>query len=134
MNGAEVKVYSLAKNGAVYVGRHFQVKEFSCHDGSDPVFISPALVCVLEQIRTHFGKPVSINSGYRTAAYNKSQAGTATYSQHTYGMAADIHISGVTPKQIAAYAETLLAGTGGIGIYYSFCHVDVRKVKSRWNG
>lgn len=134
MNGATVKVYSVANDGNKQVSPHFKVREFQCHDRSDTVFISDALVAVLEKIRAHFGKPVHINSGYRTDAYNSRTKDAAKFSQHKYGLAADIHIDGVTPKQIAAYAETLLPNTGGIGIYASFCHVDVRKVKSRWNG
>ena len=133
MNGATVKVYSLAKDGGKQITAHFKVKEFRCHDGSDTIVVSQDLAEVLEKIRTHFGKPVVINSGYRTESYNK-KVGGAAYSQHKYGTAADICISGVTPKQIAAYAETLLPGTGGIGIYGTFCHVDVRATKSRWNG
>ena len=50
-----------------------------------------------------------------------------------YGKAADIKISGVTPKKVAVYAETLLP-EGGIGIYNTFTHIDVRSVKSRWQG
>ena len=133
MNGATVKVYSLAKDGSKQLSAHFKVREFACHDGSDTVFVSDKLVEALEKIRGHFGKPVSINSGYRTEFHNKT-CGGAPYSQHKYGLAADITIQGVTPAQIAAYAETLLPGTGGIGIYKSFTHIDVRKVKSRWNG
>lgn len=132
MNGASVKVYSLAKDGSKQLSAHFKVREFACHDGSDTVFVSDALVRVLEKIREHFGKPVHINSGYRTEAYNKSLKDASQYSQHKYGLAADITIQGVTPAQVAAYAETLLVGTGGIGTYKSFTHVDVRRVKSRW--
>ena len=133
MNGATVKVYSLAKDGSKQLSAHFKVREFACTDGSDAVFISPELVEILEKIRAHFGRPVHINSAYRTPAKNKAVGGAAQ-SQHMYGLAADITIQGVTPSQIASYAETLLPGTGGIGIYKSFCHVDVRKTKSRWNG
>ena len=133
MNGATVKAYSRAKDGLTKLSDHFTVREFACSDGSDAVFVSPELVTVLEKIRVHFGKPVHINSAYRTPAKNKAVGGAAQ-SQHMYGLAADIHIDGLTPKEIAAYAEKLLPGTGGIGIYKSFCHVDVRKVKSRWNG
>ena len=138
MNGITVKCYSRAKDGLTKVSDHFKVKEFACSDGSDPVFIAPALVDVLEKIRSHFGKPVHINSGYRTVTKNKAVGG-ATYSQHLFGTAADITVGDektgvVTPKTVAAYAETILTGTGGIGIYKSFTHIDVRKVKSRWNG
>lgn len=134
MNGATVKVYSKAKDGGKSLSAHFKVREFACHDGSDTVFVSPALVDVLEKIRSHFGKPVTILSGYRTDAYNGKTKDAAQYSQHKYGMAADITISGVSPARVAAYAETLLPNTGGIGIYKTFTHIDVRKVKSRWNG
>ena len=133
MAGQVVKVYSKAKEGNVKLSKNFTVKEFVCSDGTDTVFISSALVNLLQKIRNHFGKAVIINSAYRTEAHNKSIGG-ATYSQHKYGLAADIHIDGVTPKEIAAYVETLMPSSGGIGIYKSFVHVDVRQVKSRWNG
>ena len=133
MAGQVVKVYSKAKEGNVKLSKNFTVKEFACSDGTDTVFISLALVNLLQKIRNHFGKAVIINSAYRTEAHNKSIGG-ATYSQHKYGLAADIHINGVTPKEIAAYVETLMPSSGGIGIYKSFVHVDVRRAKSRWNG
>ena len=133
MAGQVVKVYSKAKEGNVRLSKNFTVKEFACSDGTDTVFISLALVNLLQKLRDHFGKAVIINSAYRTEAHNKAIGG-ATYSQHKYGLAADIHINGVTPKEIAAYVETLLPSSGGIGIYKSFCHVDVRRVRSRWNG
>ena len=133
MNGASVKVYSKAKDGTKKLSENFKVNEFACSDGSDPIFISPELVTVLQKIRNHFGKPITINSGYRTVTKNKAVDG-ATYSQHLYGMAADITVKGVTPKMVAVYAETLLPNTGGIGIYNNFTHIDVRKTKSRWNG
>lgn len=133
MAGQVVKVYSKAKEGNVKLSKNFTVKEFACSDGTDTVFVSLALVNLLQKIRDHFGKAVIINSAYRTEAHNKAIGG-ATYSQHKYGLAADIHINGVTPKEIAAYVETLLPSSGGIGIYKSFIHIDVRRVKSRWNG
>lgn len=133
MAGQVVNAYSKAKEGNVKLSKNFTVKEFACSDGTDTVFISLALVNLLQKIRNHFGKAVIINSAYRTEAHNKSIGG-ATYSQHKYGLAADIHINGVTPKEIAVYVETLMPSSGGIGIYKSFVHVDVRRVKSRWNG
>lgn len=128
-----VKVYSKSKNGNDKLSANFKVKEFACKDGSDPVFVSPELVEVLQKIRDHFGKPVNINSAYRTPTHNKKEGG-ATYSQHLYGASADIEVTGVSPKEVAAYAETLLSGMGGIGIYSNFTHIDVRETKSRWNG
>ena len=133
MNGANVKVYSKAKDGSKKLSANFCVREFACSDGSDPVFISQDLVDVLQKIRDHFKKPVTINSAWRSPAKNKSVGGAAQ-SQHLYGLAADITVKGVSPLVVATYAETLLSGKGGIGIYSTFTHVDVRATKSRWNG
>ena len=134
MHGQTVKVYSLANDGYKYLSKNFKVREFRCKDGSDVIFVSPELVEVLQKLRDHFGKPVNINSAYRTPPYNK-KVGGASYSQHLYGTAADIKtISGTTPKKMAAFVETLLPNTGGIGIYSWGIHVDVRKEKARWNG
>lgn len=133
MNGETVRVWSKAKNGAVKLSANFKVSEFACKDGSDTVFINPGLVTVLQKIRDHFGKPVIITSAYRNDTYNK-KVGGADYSQHKYGAAADIFIIGVSPATIAAYVETIMPNTGGIGIYSSFVHVDVRVARARWNG
>ena len=133
MNGYSVQVYSRTKDGDKKLSEHFRVREFASTGGEDTLFVAPKLVEVLEQIRMHFGKAVIVNSGYRTEARNKAVGG-ATYSQHQYGTAADIRISGVAPKDVAAYAETLLPNTGGIGTYASFTHIDVRNNKSRWKG
>ena len=131
MNGINVKIYSKAKNGSQKLSANFKVKEFACKDGSDPIFISPDLVDILQKIRTHFGKAVTITSAFRTAKHNTAVGGAA-YSQHLYGTAADIKVKDIKPKDVAAYAEKLLPNTGGIGIYSTFVHVDVREKKSRW--
>lgn len=127
-----IKAYSKAKNGNSKLSTNFKVKEFACQDGSDPIFIDSELVSVLQKIRNHFGKPVTITSAYRTPNHNKNIGGT-TYSQHLYGKAADIKVQGIAPSEVAKYAETLL-DDGGIGIYNTFTHIDVRSTKSRWQG
>lgn len=130
----DVRSYSLAAEGDSQAAPHFKVREFACKDGSDPVFVSPRLAGVLEAIRTHFGAPVTITSGYRTPAHNAATRGSSPRSQHLYGLAADIQVEGAAPAAVAAYAETLLPDAGGIGIYDTFTHIDVRSQKSRWRG
>lgn len=116
--------------------KYFERQEFRCKCGKCggfPVEPDEGLVKLLDKIRAHFGVPVTVNSGVRCKTHN-TNVGGASGSQHLYGTAADIVVKGVTPKKAAAYAETLLQNTGGIGIYSWGIHVDVRKTKSRWNG
>lgn len=134
-----VVTYSMKKDWNKKVSGHFSVYEFACNDKSDKVLIDTELISILEQVRAHFGKPVNINSAYRTPAYNISIGGSSK-SQHCLGLAADIWIKGVDPIRIALYLSSLpyFKNRGGIG-YYSraqvtggFVHVDVRTWKSRW--
>lgn len=114
---------------------HFRVREFhSKHDPSDLVKVDEKLLTLLENIRNHTGKPVHINSGYRSPEYNATLKNASPRSQHCNGKAADIRVEGVTPKQIADIAECYLGSSGGIGIYKTFTHVDVRTSCARWKG
>ena len=128
-----INAYSYAKDGTKFLSSNFRVREFRCKDDTDPIFVDSDLVDILQNVRDHFGKAVTITSAFRTASHNK-KVGGATYSQHLYGKAADIKVSGVAASVVADFVETLMPSTGGIGRYSTFTHVDVRKVKSRWNG
>lgn len=130
-----LNAYSLARDGQTALSRNFKVREFACKDGTDPVFVDTELVRILQTVRDHFGTPVVITSGYRTPSHNKKAGGKAD-SQHLYGRAADIRLAGVPVEAVAAYAETLLPDTGGIGRYPAkgFVHLDVRAARSRWTG
>ena len=114
---------------------HFRVREFhSKHDPSDLVKVDERLLTLLENIRNHVGKPVHLSSGYRSPEYNATLKNASPRSQHCNGKAADIWVEGVTPKQIADIAECYLGSSGGIGIYKTFTHVDVRTSCARWKG
>lgn len=138
-----IKEYSLRKDGAKQLSPAFRVREFRCSDGTDAVLIDEELVVVLQCIREHFGRPVHITSGYRTAEHNAAVGGSKS-SQHLLGRAADFYVEGVPVATVAAYAETLLSGRGGIGRYLKdakhpkrmtgWVHIDTRTNKSRWKG
>lgn len=133
---SKVITYSLKESGDVYLTNNFQVKEFACHDGSDEILIDQQLVALLRDIRDHFGKAVTINSGYRTKTYNASleKDGAAKNSKHTLGQAADIVVSGVDPIDVANYCKSI--GVHGVGYYTKeagdFVHVDTRSGKYHW--
>ena len=129
----EINAYSKAATAGKQLSAHFRVREFACQDGSDAVLVAPRLVMVLETIRAHFDAPVVIHSGYRTPQYNAKVGGVA-HSQHCYGTAADISVKGQTPAAVAAYARQLMPDWGGVGIYYTFTHIDVRDAKADWTG
>ena len=135
-----LNAYSRRKDGNALLSRSFRVREFACRDGSDPLFVDSALVQLLQDIRDHFGVPVVITSGYRTPAHN-AKAGGTRFSQHLYGRAADIRVQGASVEEVAACAERLLHGCGGVGRYPAkvgraagWVHVDTRAEKARWKG
>ena len=137
-----IRKYSLAKDGAKLFAPNFKVRELRCRDGSDTVMVDEALMLLLQCIREHFGKAVTITSGYRTAAHNAAVGG-AKSSQHLLGRAADFWVEDTPVASVAAYAETLLPARGGIGRYpkdaahpkrrTGWVHIDTRADKSRWS-
>jgi len=125
---------SETKNARFYIGdkpTNFKPYEFACHNGADTIKVDGRLVKVLQQIRDHFGKPVSISSAYRTAAYN-TKVGGAKNSYHVKGMAADITVTGVSNRDVAKFASTIANGVGLYNYTGGFVHVDVRGSRYYW--
>jgi hypothetical protein len=54
---------------------------------------------LLEQVRALLGKPILINSAFRSKPVNDA-VGSRDSSQHRLGCAADIRVPGLTPKQV----------------------------------
>lgn len=59
---------------------------------------------VLQPIREKQGKPIKINSGYRSPAVNASVGGS-TNSDHCRGQAADIEIAGMANGDLAKWIQ-----------------------------
>lgn len=112
---------------------YFIPQEFASPDAPDSYAkISPKLVYLLEAVRNYIGRPMHINSAYRTPAHNR-KVGGATHSQHVLGTAADISTRGWTQEQRREFVRIVRGlGFGGIGIYPTFIHVDVRANKVAW--
>ena len=125
-----IKSYIMDKEANEKVGQHFKVKEFACKDGSQVVFIDSYLVSILDILRNQVGKPVIINSGYRTPERNKKVDG-AKYSYHMRGMAADIRINGMSAKEIADKLDKIIPNECGIIVYSKWVHIDTRTSKYR---
>jgi uncharacterized protein YcbK (DUF882 family) len=118
---------------------NFTLEEFNSKCGRDiPNNVLPNILQLaknLQVLRDAIGKSISITSGYRSPQHNK-KIGGAKDSQHVKGMAADIKVSGMTPKEVALVIEGLIEQgkmkQGGIGIYPSWVHYDIRGTKARW--
>lgn len=125
-----VRTYSLSRDGDKKLSEHFRVREFRSKDGADTILISDELVKVLEAIRSYFGKPITITSGYRTPAHNR-EVGGAKGSQHVKGTAADIKVKGVPTWAVAGFLEANYRNCG-IGYYSTWVHVDTRGYRALW--
>lgn len=119
---------------------NFSLPEFASKDGAffpDEVKANlEKLAKNLQVLRDHLGKPIIINSGYRSASHNE-KIGGASNSYHVKGMAADILIVGLSPRMIHGQIQMLIdAGKmdqGGLGLYDTFVHYDIRGHFARWN-
>lgn len=138
-NKTEVKeMIEFEKGRSDKIAKNFQYKEFDCHGQGccSTTIIDEKLVEYIQQIRDHFGKPVTITSPYRCEVHNR-RVGGATKSYHMRGQAADIVVQGVSSREVAKYAESI--GILGIGLYETskdgyFTHIDTRTTKSFWYG
>lgn len=128
-----LKCYIMDTDGNVKLSKNFKVKEFACRSGSQVVFIDDYLYSILDILRNKLGKPVVITSGYRTPEWNAKCNG-AKYSYHMRGMAADIRVDGVSPKELAKKLDEIVPDECGIIVYKSWVHFDVRTGKKYRKG
>ncbi|MEC9062727.1 MAG: D-Ala-D-Ala carboxypeptidase family metallohydrolase [Pseudomonadota bacterium] len=123
------------------LSENFSLREFRCKDGTDvPDELMDnvrLLVENLQVLRDEVARPVRIISGYRSPKYNR-RIGGARKSQHMSAKAADIKISGMKPTEVKALIVRLIKEgkmhKGGIGLYKTFTHYDVRGWNARWYG
>ena len=121
--------------------KNFILSEFKCKDGSDvpdSMLDNVKLLAKnLQVLRDEIGKPIRVISGYRSPKYNR-KIGGARKSQHMTSKAADIKIKGMTPAEVKSTIVRLIKEgkmmSGGIGLYRTFTHYDVRGRNARWYG
>jgi uncharacterized protein YcbK (DUF882 family) len=119
---------------------NFWLNEFDCKDGTkvpeDLVGNVIELAKNLQSLRDYLGSTIRVNSSYRHEEYNASVGG-GKKSQHLLAKAADIVSPDYTPSQIHCAIEKLITSgemtDGGLGLYNSFVHYDVRGYNARWD-
>jgi uncharacterized protein YcbK (DUF882 family) len=118
---------------------NFSLSEFQSKDGSSfPSDVVQNLTILAEQLqalRDEVKRSITVTSGYRSKEHNL-RIGGALDSFHVRGMAADIQVSGMTPKQVYDTIEKLIQEgkmkEGGLGLYKSWVHYDHRGKRIRW--
>ena len=80
------------------------------------------LARVLDYLRNYYGKPIRVNSGYRSKEVNAAVGGVAT-SHHLFGYAADISSSDIESLKKAVLANKHFFDQ--IILYPNFVHVSV---------
>lgn len=114
-----------------------QKKVLKSFDEDDSIFFNiQKLANNLQVLRDYIGKPISINISYRPLWWELKQ-GRSGNSQHVLGKAADIVIKGMSTKEVHDTIEMLIERgdmlQGGLGLYNSFVHYDIRKTRARWD-
>ena len=107
---------------------------FDCHcvyPQCTETLIDDDLVSGLDKLALIF-PIIKINSGFRCAPHN-AKVGGKPGSQHLYGKAADVETPFASTLELKNAAEAIAVfSNGGIGLYPTWVHVDVRGVKARW--
>ena len=85
------------------------------------------LADLLEQVRALLGKPVLVNSAYRSKRVNDA-VGSKDTSQHRIGCAADIRVPGMTPNQVVRkIIASGIAFDQAIEEFSAWTHISVPK-------
>ena len=118
----------------MYVSDNFQRHEFACKCGNNcgHIAVDIVLLELLQNVRDHFSKPITITSGNRCPEHNTNINGSKT-SQHMKGLASDIQVKDTTPETVYNYIESMFINKYGLGLYDTFVHIDVRENYARWD-
>lgn len=118
--------------------KNFSRNEFECKCGCEmPDFVLSnikELAKNLQVIRDEVGR-LDLTNAYRCRSHNRDIGSNYT-SQHILGKAADIKSKKLSVKELSESIEDLIKAEkieqGGLGMYNTFTHYDIRKTKARW--
>jgi zinc D-Ala-D-Ala carboxypeptidase len=114
---------------------NFSAREFRC-SFTGKLEMKPDFMALLQRLRTEYGKPMVISSGYRHPTH-PIEAAKAAPGAHSSGQAADVQVAiGEPTYELVRLALAL--GFTGIGISQKagrprFVHLDTLPRKAIWS-
>lgn len=91
------------------------------------------LLEVMNKVRSAYGKPMTVSSGWRPAAINSATSGAAAKSNHMIGLAVDIKDDGSVRKWVLDNLQLMK----DLGLYFedwrwtpTWCHFQIVPPKS----
>ena len=107
------------------LSEHFSRKEFACKCGCGFDTVDVEALLVLEDLRSHFNRSVTVNSGCRCIIHNIKEGGSSG-STHVKARGSDVMVDGVPADDVADYLEKKYPGKYGIGRYVGRTHIDTK--------
>jgi len=107
---------------------NFSPKEIACK-GTGKLLVNEHALDCLQELRDRLGKPMTINSAYRSPEHNATVGG-ARRSKHLAGIAFDVSTSNLDRDELVTEAKAI--GFRGIGYYRTFIHIDTRPSPATW--
>ncbi len=116
-----------------YISEHFLYSDFIC-PCCDRIKIVPGLyqhIALMEQMAELSGREILVTSGYRCKRHNR-EIGGAPGSWHLL-FATDITVDGGDETALSElYNMAVDIGFGGIGLYETHLHLDLRPDSVHW--
>lgn len=108
--------------------KNFSPQEMACR-GTGQLMIHDESMDRLQALRDMLGKPLIVNSAYRSARHNRAVGG-AKNSLHMQARAFDIRMDNHDPAEFVAAARAV--GFTGFGLYpaQNFIHIDTGPARS----
>ncbi len=110
--------------------KYFEYEEFDSPDiqGSGQL-MDTRLLNMIDEAREIYGKPMRVNSGYRTESHNRKVGGVDS-SSHLKGLAIDVACT-KSNDRFKMLTALIKVGFNRIGIASTFIHVDIDEDKSQ---
>jgi len=113
--------------------KYFTPREMACK-GTGKLVVVLGFLDRLDLVRSRFGRPIRLLSGYRSP-YHNARVGGAPMSRHLAGDAGDLATVGLDKEVIERLARE--EGFTGFGYYRTFLHIDLGRKRSwgreKWN-